>query len=95
MTSTTRGPGRPTLGPGHRRTTVFLPDEQITDLQRLGGGSASAGIRALVEDRDLLAAALTRACADLLSTDRAEGDTSTAAELAREYVEIARTEAAG
>lgn len=89
----TRGRGRPSLGPGHRRTTVFLTEDQIDRLKEAGRGNASAGLRALVEDRDHLAAALTRACADLRGYSPEAGG-ATAEELANDYLAIARVEAA-
>jgi hypothetical protein len=88
------GAGRKPLGPHLYRATLTVPDALMARLRAADPkGKASAGLRALVEERDCLAAALTRACSDLLSVDRAEGDDTTAPELATSYLEIARTEA--
>ena len=92
-----RSRGRPRLGPPMQGTGLYLPVALAARLRAAdpsGAGKLSAGLRALVGDRDALAAALTRACADLLSVDRAAGDDTTPAQLAADYVAIARTEAA-
>lgn len=91
--TTKRGRGRPRLGPPMRSTGLYVPvalAQRLRDADPKGQGKLGAGLRALVAERDVLEAALTRACADLLSVDRAEGDTVTASELADDYLEIAR-----
>jgi hypothetical protein len=90
------GAGRKPLGPHLYRATLTVPDALMARLRAAdpkGTDNASAGLRALVDDRDHLAAALTRACSDLLSVDRAAEDDTTPERLAADYVEIARTEA--
>lgn len=91
-----RGRGRPRLGPEMTDTGLSLPvalAQRLRDADPKGQGKLAAGLRALVEELDHLAAALRLACSDLLSVDRAEGEDTTPARLAADYVEIAKTEA--
>ena len=94
MTTKPRRPkGRPSLGVPMRYTGLYLPVALSDRLRAAGDGNLAAGLRAIVAERDALDNALRRACADLLSVDRADGDDTTASKLAADYVSISLPEA--